>query len=35
MFATRMIGDAKIGHHETARQFDDDLVHRVFGRSAG
>ena len=29
--ATGMIGDAKTGHHETARQFDDDLVHRVCG----
>lgn len=24
MFATGVIGDAKIGHHEAARQFDDD-----------
>jgi predicted ATPase len=27
------MGDAEIGHHETAGQFDNDLVHRVLRRT--
>jgi hypothetical protein len=33
MLAAGRVGDAQIGHDEAARQFDDDLVHGVFGRT--
>ena len=33
MLGAGRMGDAEIGHDEAARQFDDDLVHGVFGRT--